>query len=235
MNIVFSRNLQLDIALFIDDITGCTQLKKQMNDKGFKIVSDHENLRLCVIENCIFIEETMSHILGTILNINWKESKSFGFNSSALSFNQKVHIVMDIKGLNPKELRKLTTLMNIRNKFAHLSEIKTFDDLFTKTKVGKEIKKNFNTWCFDENGVSDIPKQNHEKVYRLCFYLLVHNIVEILFKIIGDHMYDLGLTDGKKEVTARITHEIIKSLEKIEGGKELLYKIFDEVEIDLKK
>ncbi len=40
--------------------------------------------------------------------------------------------------------------MNIRNKFAHLSEIKTFDDLFSKTRIGKEVKKNFHTWYFDE-------------------------------------------------------------------------------------
>ena len=33
--------------------------------------------------------------------------------------------------------------MNIRNKFTHLSEIKTFDDLFSKTRIGKEVKKNF--------------------------------------------------------------------------------------------
>jgi len=72
--------------------------------------------------------------------------------------------------------------MNIRNKFAHLSEIKTFDDLFSKTRIGKEVKKNFHTWYFDEKGLTDIPEKNHEKVLRYCFYLLVHNIFEILFK-----------------------------------------------------
>lgn len=114
-----------------------------MEKPVFKVVSNHENLRLCIIENCIFIEERISKVLGEILNIDWKESKSFGFSSSALGFNQKLHLIMDIKGLESNELKQLTTLMNIRNKFAHLSEIKTFDDLFSKTRIGKEVKKNF--------------------------------------------------------------------------------------------
>jgi len=203
-----------------------------MNSKGFKIVSTHKNLRLCIIENCIFIEETISFALGTVLNIDWKESKSFGFGSTALSFNQKVQIIMDIKGLDRKELKQLTTLMNIRNKFAHLSEIKTFEDLFLRTKVGKEIKRNFNEWYFDKNGVSDIPTQNHEQIYRLCFYLLVHNVAEILIKLSGDHMYELGAIDGKMEFIKKLNHELIESIIEIEGGKELLggilYKLKNE-------
>jgi len=206
-----------------------------MSIKGFKIVSTHENLRLCIIENCIFIEETISFVLGTILNIDWKESKSFGFRSTALSFNQKVQIIMDIKGLNSKELKQLTTLMNIRNKFAHLSEIKTFDDLFSKTKVGKKIQKNFKEWYFDKNGISDITTQNHEKIYRLCFYFLVHNVAEILIKLSRDHMYELGLALGKKEFTEELNHELIESVIGIEGGKELIGGILYKLQTEIRK
>jgi len=206
-----------------------------MSGKGFNIVSTHENMRLCIIENCIFIEETVSYVLGTILNIDLKESKSFGFDSSAFSFNQKVQIIMDIKGLDSQELKQLKTLMNIRNKFAHLSEIKTFDDLFSKTKVGKEIKRNFNEWYFDKKGVADIPKQNHEKVYRLCFYLLVHNVIEILMKIAGEHMYELGLADGKKEFIERLNYELLESLKTIDGGKKYISGILDKVVNVMKK
>lgn len=142
---------------------------------------------------------------------------------------------MDIKGLDSQELKQLKTLMNIRNKFAHLSEIKTFDDLFSKTKVGKDIKKNFNEWYFDKNGVSDIPKQNHEKVFRLCFYLLVHNVTEILMKISGDHMYELGLADGKKEFTKRLNYELLESLKTIDGGKEFISGILNKIENEIKK
>jgi len=43
-----------------------------MEKPVFKVVSNHENLRLCIIENCIFIEERISKVLGEILNIDWK-------------------------------------------------------------------------------------------------------------------------------------------------------------------
>lgn len=76
-----------------------------MEKPVFKVVSNHENLRLCIIENCIFIEERISKVLGEILNIDWKESKSFGFSSSGLGFNQKLHLIMDIKGLESNELK----------------------------------------------------------------------------------------------------------------------------------
>ena len=65
--------------------------------------------------------------------------------------------------------------MNIRIKFAHLSEIKTFDDLFSKTRIGKEVKKNFHTWYFDEKGLTDIP----EKITKKCL-----DIVSIFLCII---------------------------------------------------
>ncbi|MDA9316539.1 hypothetical protein N9Q58_01345 [Polaribacter sp.] len=204
-----------------------------MEEPIFKVVSNHKNLRLCIIENCIFIEETISKVLGKVLNIDWKESKSFGFSSSALGFNQKVYLIMDIKGLKSKELKKLTTLMNIRNKFAHLSGIKTFDDLFSKTKIGKEVKNNFHTWYFDEKGLSDIPKKNHEKILRYCFYLLVHNISEILLKIVGDHMYELGMSDGKKEYIKRLNFEILESLNKNDGGKKIIKDVLNKIENDI--
>lgn len=43
-----------------------------MEKPVFKVVSNHENLRLCIIENYVFIEERISKVLGEILNIDWK-------------------------------------------------------------------------------------------------------------------------------------------------------------------
>lgn len=129
-----------------------------MQENKLKIRSTNENLRLCIIENSIFIDELVSEIVGNILNINWKESKSFGFESCALSFNQKIQIIQDIKGIEKEDLKKLTCIANIRNKFAHVSHIEKFEDLFTQSKVGKQIKSEFMKWYFDEKGTSDIAK-----------------------------------------------------------------------------
>ena len=200
-----------------------------MSDNKLQIASTYQNLRLCIIENTIYIEELISQILGTILNIDWKESKSFGFKNTALSFNQKVYIILDIKGIEKEDLKKFITLMNIRNKFAHISHIKLFDDLFTKTKVGKQIKSNFHNWYFDQKKDSDIPKVNHEYIYRICFYLLVHDISNLLIKIFKDHMYNLGYSVGQKETQEFLINEMTESLKNLNGGKEKLLEIFSKL------
>lgn len=199
------------------------------NDK-LKIRLTHENLRLCVIENSIFIEELISDVIGSILDINWKESKSFGFESSALSFNQKIQIIKDIKGIDKEDLKKLECITNIRNKFAHVSQIKTFEDLFTKSKIGKEIKSGFLKWFFDEKGISDIPPNKHELVYRLCFYLLIDKVVDILLKVYGDHMFEIGKKEGEKEFNDKFKQRLIDYLKTQQGGLKAINETISKLE-----
>lgn len=170
-----------------------------MDEQKFKIASTAEDLRLCVIENSIYIEELTSYILGNILDIESSNSKSFGSGSTSLSFNQKLQLIQDIKGIEKESLKKLTCLANIRNKFAHVSQINSFKNLFSSSNIGKEIKKNFLSWFFDAKGDSDINPSKLEFVYRLCFYLLVNDVIEILLKINDTHMFNRGYADGKKE------------------------------------
>lgn len=72
------------------------------------IISKAIDLRLYIIENALHVEEFISWTLGHLLNIDWKNSKSFGYGSTALSFNQKVQIVQDINGLSSDQIIKLT-------------------------------------------------------------------------------------------------------------------------------
>lgn len=85
-------------------------------------------------------------MLGNILNINWKNSKPFGHASTSLGFFQKLQLIQDIKGIEKEDLKKLTCLANIRNKFAHVSEINSFERLFSDSGVGREIQKYFLNW-----------------------------------------------------------------------------------------
>lgn len=183
-----------------------------MSDEKFKIASFAKNLRLCVIENSIFIEELASRVLGNILSIDYEKSKSFGHASTSLSFNQKLQLIQDIKGIEKEDLKKLTCLANIRNKFAHVSNIDTFEKLFSESSVGKDIRRCFLNWFFDTNGDSDIHTSKVEFVYRVCFYLLVNDIIEILLKINDTHSYNIGLHEGQKEFKDKFVDTIIKSL-----------------------
>ena len=205
-----------------------------MQENKLKIRSTNENLRLCVIENSIFIDELISKVIGEILNIDWETSKSFGFESSAFSFNQKIQIIQDIKGVDKNDLKKLTCIANIRNKFAHVSQINSFEDLFSKSKVGKDIKSQFINWYFDENGISDIAYNKLELVYRLCFYLLVDNVVDVLFKIYGNHFYEIGKKDGEKEFKEKLIDSLVSYLKEQKGGNQVILDSIEEIENAMK-
>ena len=172
--------------------------------EDFKIASINKDLRLCVIENAIFIEELASRVIGNILNIDWKNSKSFGHTSSSLSFFQKLQLIQDIKGIEKEELKKITCIANIRNKFAHVSEICSFDKLFSESSVGKEIQNNFLKWYFDKDGYNGVDPNKIEFVNRLCFYLLINDVITILLKISDSHFYNLGVHEGKREVQEQL-------------------------------
>jgi hypothetical protein len=183
-----------------------------MSDQNFKIASINENTRLCVIENSIFIEELSSKILGNILSIDWRESKSFGNTSASLSFNQKLQLIQDIKGIDKEDLKKLNCIANIRNKFAHVSEIDSFEKLFSESSVGKEIRSLFLKRFFDEKGESDIHPSKLEFVYRLCYYLLVNDVVEMLLKINDAHTFNSGIQEGQNEYKEKLIELLINSL-----------------------
>ncbi len=174
------------------------------NDNDFKIASVNKDLRLCVIENSIFIEELVSRVLGNILDVDWENSKSFGHGSTSLSFFQKLQLIQDIKGINKEDLKKLTCLANIRNKFAHVSEINSFEKLFSGSIIGKEIQKAFLSWYFDKDGYSDIHPTKIEFVNRLCFYLLINDVINILLEISKTHWYNLGVHEGRREVQEQL-------------------------------
>ncbi len=197
-----------------------------MENKDFKIHSTNENLRLCIIENAIFIEELISNAIGTVLNIDWENSKSFGFSSSSLSFNQKIQIIQDIKGLDKELIKKFTCLTNVRNKFAHISSVDSFDKLFSISKNGNEIKKQLNNWYGDRFN-NDSPEY-----YRYCFYSLIEDIIGFIFNMAGEHMYELGYKKGYnegKELYSKLLTEEVKKLPNNEVIFELVLKKMDEL------
>lgn len=184
-----------------------------MSQKKLSVASTEDNLRLCIIENAIYIEHTISQLIGDLLQINPENSKSFGSASSSLSFNQKVNIILDIKGINRENLKKLVCLANIRNKFAHVLSIEKFSDLFDSATVGKEIKINLDKWYLEPK--PELNGMNIELIYRLCFYLLVNDIIEFLLNLFKEHMYSLGWTDGEKQFKdeyVKVLNEEIKTL-----------------------
>jgi len=117
---------------------------KELNDfyteAEFK-EAEESDARNSVLSKSLAIEKYMSIYLARILDINnYLDSKSFGNTSSALSFNQKVTLISDLKYLDKDEKLKLTSFAEIRNNFAHNSDCVNFKDAFT-VDLTNRIKK----------------------------------------------------------------------------------------------
>ncbi|MEB2782168.1 hypothetical protein U3A58_17380 [Algoriphagus sp. C2-6-M1] len=61
--------------------------------------SINKEARVCIVECSVFIERRASETLGRILGIDWKESESLGYGSGSLSFDNKIRLINDLKGV----------------------------------------------------------------------------------------------------------------------------------------
>jgi ACT domain-containing protein len=99
--------------------------------------------RMKVIAVSVRIEDIIGICLSRLLGIREpKYTTSFGSSSMALSFNAKLNLFLDLKGITKEHVDILTKFSYMRNKFAHLVEIETVYDCLEAQK-GKEIKKFF--------------------------------------------------------------------------------------------
>jgi hypothetical protein len=190
-------------------------------------ISKADNLRLYILEHTLQIEETTSKTLGFILDIDWEKSKSFGYSSVAFSFNQKIQIIHDLKVLDNTDKQKLTVLMTIRNKFAHVKSINTFNDLFNIESSGKEVKKNLDKWYSDK---SDFGITDDEFRYKVFFYWLFLDVSFILVKKIGEDAIEKGKKAGKLELLIALKEELLN----LPNGPEILSKTIERIKSGIK-
>jgi hypothetical protein len=112
---------------------------------------NNQPARSLVIEFSVANEEFINLILGKLLGINPKSSKSFGTTNQALSFNAKSNLLLDLNYLNKTDREKFQIFMEIRNKFAHLLAVDTFEKCFSLTGNYNRLQAILNE---EENGNS---------------------------------------------------------------------------------
>lgn len=107
--------------------------------------------RSLVVELSVKQECIVNFILAQLLGINPENSRSFGTSSQALSFNVKANLLLDLKQLDKTQREKFQIFMEIRNKFAHIAQVDTFEKCFALTNNYSRLKKIYE---IDEEGDS---------------------------------------------------------------------------------
>jgi len=135
--------------------------------------------RTFVVEMSVKIEHLLNVIISRLLGVNPDETRSFGTSSYALSFNAKANLLLDLNYLNKEQGQKFQIFMEVRNKFAHVYMVDTFEKCFALTKNYNQLRKLFGV---DEDG------ENKEKDMKYMFISLSLDIAATL-KEIGDKIY----------------------------------------------
>ena len=102
------------------------------------------NNRIYVLQTALLIEKLTTIFLATLLDAKeYINGKSFN-GSSALSFNQKINLLIDLGALQDDERAKFQKFMEIRNQFMHDLEADTYQNCISRIKgASNYLYKNY--------------------------------------------------------------------------------------------
>lgn len=161
--------------------------------------------RTFVIEMSVKIEHLLNLIIAKLLFVNPENSRSFGTSSQALNFNSKANLLFDLDKLNKEQREKFQIFMEIRNKFAHLHSVDTFEKCFEETKNYNRLKK---IYGIDENGNS--LEEDMESMFSVLSVDIAKLISEIKEKLYSEMA--VKYTQRRFSETVKEKREQYKSL-----------------------
>ncbi|GEM_PF-6862999 len=150
--------------------------------------------RSLVIHISTQVEHYINLILKFSLGFAGTDTISFGDTNRALSFNAKINLLLDFKGIDNEDQAHLIKLSEIRNQFAHNFSINSFTSL-NSNKNGRLSIKHLEKF-FSES----VPNytQNNENL-RVLFIELSNKINLVISKVLAKlekSAHELGHTEG---------------------------------------
>lgn len=107
--------------------------------------------KIQVLQKSLLLERAMSELLCFLLEIQpINKSRVFGNTSGAMSFKQKVDLIIDTKGISEKKSKeaseKFVVFMELRNSFMHNIDVIDFSYYFENLSNGKDNLKKLKRW-----------------------------------------------------------------------------------------
>lgn len=162
------------------------------------MTTDHAH-RIQVLNYALTIEKLTSQFLGHLLGIHdHRNSRILGNKSSALSFNQKIDLLIDIGALDNEMKSKFQAFMEIRNQLMHNADANSFEACFSFL----DKKKEFLFKCYPQNKDLSVEDKLTNSVKLLCDELLLK--VNDIFKLVENKV--------RKQVELEIASKSHKSI-----------------------
>lgn len=178
-----------------------------------------------IIECGVSIEAEATTTISWLLDIDPKNSKALGDSSQALSFNHRINLIKDIKGITSEQSAKLQKFMEIRNKFAHIKKIQSFQDLFDWNKETKGIKTKLEQWYSDKKK----PQDDQEEYFLNLFFELFKENMHFLQNICTEHLIHKGIEQGKTDFQVELLESIKTRYERDKEFNKILREESDKI------
>lgn len=192
------------------------------------MITHYQTDRALVMEKGVALEAGISELLGMLLDIDVANSLSLGNKNSSLSLNSKVNLLCDLKFVPKDMIWQFQIFTEIRNKFAHLQYVDSFEKCFEILKD----KKNKFLAEFGEN----ISESETEGIkLSVCFSVLCISLGIWLQLILKKTQFNKK-QDLKKTAVIESLREFFKAPEKEQGILDEQLKFVDNliknIEID---
>lgn len=188
----------------------------------------HQTTRALVIEKGVALEAGISSLIGMLLDIDVENSLSLGSKNSSLSFNAKVNLLSDLKFVPKEIIWQFQIFAEIRNKFAHLLSVDSFEKCF---EILKDKKNKFLSTFGDK-----IEESEDEEIkLSICFSILCLSLGIWLQLILKKTSFDKS-QDLKKTTVIESMRQFFNipenQKETIEEHLKFIDKLIGEIEVN---
>jgi hypothetical protein len=153
-------------------------------------------VRGIIIEHSVAVEEMITNQICLFLNIDKQASAVFGTGSQSMPFNYKIALLKELNFYDATQKLKLTRFSEIRNKFAHLAEIKTFTNCF---EAVDGLLKNMNKW-YPNVAMATYPTDEEKyKALYLKLFLEIGEQVDRFVAFYNNRLRDTNELGVKKQ------------------------------------
>lgn len=180
------------------------------------------------MEKGVALEAGISELLGMLLDIEVANSLSLGTKNSSLSLNSKVNLLCDLKFVPKNLIWQFQMFTEIRNKFAHLQYVDSFEKCF---EVIKDKKNKF----LKEFGQNISESETEEIKLSVCFSVLCISL-GIWLQLILKKTHFNKSQDLKKTAVVESLREFFKVPENeqriLEEQLKFVDNLIQDIEID---